>query len=133
MHDVNISKILAILGIVFYVIVLGCAGETGQNTGEPRTIAEAKYEIIFEGDTQSDVAFQHKVHSDRFESDCFECHSCGDIIGEILWNCRDCHTPQNPEELCEDDGVHGCIMAQCQYCHEDLEKNPGLSCNDCHS
>ena len=130
----HMPKIIAFLGLTAVFMLAGCSNTTStSSSSEARTIDTANYEIIFVGEEEADVTFQHKEHSDRFDGDCFECHSCGDVVGEIYWNCRDCHSPSDPEQLCNEDEYHGCTYAQCYYCHEDLAHNPGLSCGACHT
>jgi predicted actin-binding protein len=134
MKTIHKFIILAMLGCLFMYSFSGCSSSTDTSsmpTGQ-QTISASDYKIKFSGDIWSSVVFHHKEHADRF-GDCYECHYCAGVQGESLWNCRSCHTPGNTEGLCKDDGTHGCIMAQCNYCHEDLERNAGLDCADCHT
>ena len=126
--------ILAIFGSLLMFSFYGCSSSTDTSsisTGQ-QTISASDFKIKFLGDIWSSVIFKHKEHADR-SGDCYECHYCAGVQGETLWNCRSCHSPGNTEGLCQDDGTHGCIMAQCNYCHEDLQRNPGLDCIGCHT
>ena len=134
MKTIHKFIILAMLGCLFMYSFSGCSSstDTSSTSTNQQTISASDYKIKFSGDIWSSVVFHHKEHADRF-GDCYECHYCAGVQGESLWNCRSCHTPGNTEGLCKDDGTHGCIMAQCNYCHEDLERNAGLDCADCHT
>ena len=105
------SMVLAGLGL--FLLLFAC-GESDYSTSDERNIESHEEVIVFFGDTESDVTFNHKDHSDRYNGDCFECHNCGDFSETTYWRCQECHTSDDPEHLCEgeSDG-HGCVMVQC--------------------
>jgi hypothetical protein len=122
------SMVLAGLGL--FLLLFAC-GESDYSTSDERNIESHEEVIVFFGDTESDVTFNHKDHSDRYNGDCFECHSCGDFSETTYWRCQECHTSDDPEHLCEgeSDG-HGCVMVQCETCHE--RNYEYKDCVDCH-
>jgi len=118
--------------LLIAIVAASCGSETGVPTSAPE-LSQSDYEIIFVGNEWADVVFPHKDHSDREDGECFCCHNCADVLGDLLWNCTECHTQHDPEELCEVDEYHGCTFTQCNHCHEVLDRNPGLGCAACHT
>ncbi len=124
----------------------GCQGETAAPTisdTSPPVITPTNYKITFPGVSYADVLFDHQHHTTSpnhgIDNDCYRCHNCSDFFRDSLWNCRDCHSPKNPEGLCRQaDQLHGCIMVQCSDCHEKERlagRNPPKSseCILCHT
>ena len=100
--------------------------------------------IVFGGALWSNVTFPHLEHSQREADDCFICHDHGATFGDSKWNCSACHTANDPESLCDQDANHGCIMAQCDFCHAQRggaapstacsgEEDDVACCVDCHT
>ncbi len=121
-----------ILAFFIFTSITGCADDSDYLANVKQEIGMSDYEIAFAGNVRSDCVFKHKEHSDREEGICFTCHNCEDIQGETHWYCRSCHSAENTEGLCTSDGIHGCTYAQCLFCHEEIGRNKGLDCSDCH-
>ncbi len=132
MRSIYMLKPVLLMVVIAFLTLPGC-GEKDYSSIDPKDIDEHENVIVFVGSTWSNVTFEHKEHSDREGGNCFQCHSCRDVTGETHWMCRECHAADDPEELCDNDEYHGCTMTQCNHCHEDLNWNPGLSCEDCHT
>ena len=127
-HTRYLLTLALLLGIAF----LGCAADDNR-PGDKSVIPESARQIIFDGGSEGPVVFEHERHStDFFDGVCLFCHDHEAITTESHWSCRDCHSAgQDIEDLCEEVDIHhGCIMTQCQQCH-DREGPPapdGLSC-----
>ena len=118
------------------LLLLTCCADTdtpvSQATLQTETIESDDEYVYFVGDTWSSVVFAHKEHSDRENSDCYICHDHEPMVGSSKWNCSACHTANDPENLCDQDENHGCIMAQCNSCHEErVESSPNAPFIDC--
>jgi len=88
--------------------------------------------VLFVGSAWSNIIFRHQEHSERENNDCFICHDHGASIGDDKWNCGACHAANDPENLCDQDEDHGCIMAQCDFCHvERIGSSPSAPAIDC--
>lgn len=118
--------------LLISIMGMGCADDD-YRPGEPARIPESARIISFYGGMEGPVNFAHETHSTTYnEGICLFCHDHESVNGETHWSCRDCHTAgSDSEDLCDEvDTDHGCIMAQCQNCHE-LNGPPspdGLTC-----
>ncbi len=130
-----------ILAFFIGISFIGCGGVDDYRPGEQAEIPVSAYSITFYGGFEGDVIFTHEQHSREYYGDaCITCHDHEDVGGETRWYCGECHTAgQDSEDLCEEEDSHGCIMTQCQYCH-DIERGSGPPpppvggslCGDCH-
>ncbi len=90
--------------------------------------------VSFAGVDWSNVSFSHAEHSERYNNLCIKCHDHETVAGQTHWYCRSCHTVgEDSEALCDPVENHGCIMTQCNDCHEIDGENPGLTCMECHT
>lgn len=142
-------KNLLLICIVVLATFCGCADtndptENGSGTFGIETIDSNDEYIVFSGSVWSNVTFPHLEHAQREGNDCFICHDHGATVGDSKWNCSACHTSNDPENLCDQDTNHGCIMAQCELCHQQRGgAAPSTSCSgegadtdccvDCHT
>lgn len=110
---------LFLLGFLVLPIFTGCADSKDPTINDSfrNEIPSNDEYIIFVGSLWSNVTFPHEEHSQREADDCFVCHDHGATAGDSKWNCSTCHTANDPEFLCDQDANHGCIMAQCDFCH----------------
>ena len=123
-------QLIVILGVSIFLMLSAC-GESDYSSSDQRKIESYEEVIIFVGSTRSDVTFDHKDHSDRYQDDCFECHNCGDFSKTTFWKCQECHSAADSEGLCEGEADgHGCVMVQCETCHE--KEYEYKVCVDCH-
>ena len=127
------SRFLKIISSMILLGFLITCGGSDSGTVEQAQIPESSEIVTFAGITWSDVKFKHLEHSDHYGGECIRCHDHENVAGETHWYCRSCHTAgQDREALCTEVSEHGCIMTQCQNCHEVKGANPGLSCMSCH-
>lgn len=130
------SRILIdVFVLIFLCLSFLSCGESSGSPGEKAVIPASANSIEFYGGSEGPVIFTHEKHStEYYGGTCLFCHDHENVAGETQWYCQDCHTAgQDREDLCEEkDDDHGCIMAQCQDCHE-IEGDPapdGLSCGN---
>lgn len=148
----SIWKALYLLCIFIFLVISGCAdsyipgSSDGGLLGVDAIDSDDEY-IFFVGSTWSNIIFDHLGHSEREDNDCFMCHDHGASVLDSRWKCSACHTVNDPENLCDQDEYHGCIMDQCDFCHEqrsgsapdapfmDCTGDPGdiACCLDCHT
>ncbi len=119
------------LSFLLCLVCLGCAVDDNR-PGTAAEIPDSARDITFSGGAEGPVVFEHERHSNDFDGVCLMCHDHESVTTDTHWSCRDCHAAgQDIEDLCEEADInHGCIMTQCQSCHE-LEGPPaptGLSC-----
>ena len=56
-----------------------------------------------------------------------------DVTDDTLWECSECHSSNDAENLCTDDEHgHDCMFVQCVVCHQTLDTDPTPDCADCH-
>jgi hypothetical protein len=128
-------KAIYLLCFISLLIMSGCADSDipyKDGSSDSETIKSDDAFVLFVGSSWSNIIFAHQTHSDRENSDCFICHDHGASIGDSKWNCGACHTASDPESLCEQDDDHGCIMAQCDFCHtQRVGSSPNAPAIDC--
>jgi len=134
-EEVTMSRLFQAM-VLFSLLsfVFGGCSDSDSSSNEPATIpASAEIVTLQGGQGEGPVIFTHSQHANEYYNGvCLTCHDHEDVAGTTHWLCRDCHTAgQDAENLCTPfDFDHGCLMTQCQFCHE-LEGPPapqGTSC-----
>ena len=132
-----ILKYKAVFLLCFFplLILWGCADSDipyKDGSSDSETIKSDDAFVLFVGSTWSNIIFPHQEHADRENNDCFICHDHDASLGDSKWNCGACHKASDPESLCDQDENHGCIMAQCDFCHEQrVGGSPNAPTIDC--
>ncbi len=126
------NHFLLTLSFLLCIVCLGC-GADDNRPGQKAEIPDSARLINFNGGSEGPVVFEHDRHStDFFNGVCLFCHDHEAITTASTWSCRDCHSAgQDIEDLCEEADIHhGCIMTQCQSCHDlnQPDAPTGLSC-----
>ncbi|MEE8480403.1 MAG: cytochrome c3 family protein [Desulfobacterales bacterium] len=137
-REVEMTRVFSAIILAFFIgiCLIGCGGVDDYRPGEQAEIPANKYSITFGGGSRGDVTFTHDKHAREYYGNaCITCHDHEDVGGETRWYCGECHTAKDSEGRCNEDSEHGCIMTQCQSCHE-AEGPPapigGSFCWDCH-
>lgn len=120
------------ISCILLTLVWGCSSSS-QPTGSSREVSNQDAVIVFEVAGWPDVTFTHKRHAEYWGNNCMECHMHTDVTDETLWECSQCHSGDDAENLCSDDSHgHDCMFVQCVRCHQTLDTDPTTDCSDCH-
>lgn len=120
------------ISLITLTLVWGCSSSS-QPTDTSREVSNQDAVIVFAVSGWPDVSFTHKRHAEYWNNNCMECHMHTDVRDETLWECSECHSGNDAENLCTNDNYgHDCMFVQCVRCHRSLDTDPTPDCSDCH-